>query len=532
MFVPSKITVLALAVILFVASAFARPYGAVVSFGDSLSDTTNNPATGDYWEGRYSNGPLWDEYLATNFGAALYDFAYSGSETSALAAQVAAALAYSWDDTNTLFTVWSGGNDFIDSAAANGTSLAAWDGTINTGVANLSNAVATLAQAGARFIVVPNLPDLSQLPVVRTNPLLEIEAPLIRQLVANFNNDLASAMEGVAKKHPNVRIAWVDDFTLVDNISAHPSNFQFTVVDNDALDAFSDPTFTGPGADYLFWDVIHPTTKAHGLVAQMAESAVSNFAPSIVIGPANETVAVGSVLTLSASVLDATNCQWFFNKRKIPGATNATYEIASVSAGKAGEYAVEAFGPVGSVSSAAARVIVDAPVKITKEPLTQNGIEGRAVTLGTHATGTAPLHYQWQFDGTNIAGATKASLALTKIQASESGSYMVTVTNAVSSVPSAPAVLSVIAPPHIVTPPASITATNGATVTFSVLADGTAPFHYQWEHNGASIHNQTNSTYSITNIAPKQKGNYRVLVRNAAGSVVSSNAVLKVELAP
>jgi len=138
-----------------------------VSFGDSLSDTTNNPASGDYWEGRFSNGPLWDEYLATNCDATLYDFAYSGSETSDLAAQVASALSYSWDDTNTLFTVWSGGNDFIDSAVTNGTSLLAWDGTITSGVANISNAVATLAKAGARFIVVPNLPDMSQLPVVR-----------------------------------------------------------------------------------------------------------------------------------------------------------------------------------------------------------------------------------------------------------------------------------------------------------------------------------------------------------------------------
>ncbi len=529
MLASSKLTVVLFAILLSASTASAHPYGAVVSFGDSLSDTTNNPATGDYWEGRYSNGPLWDEYLATNFGATLCDFAYSGSETSALDGQVATALSYSWDYTNTVFTVWSGGNDFIDNAEADGTSPIAWGATIDTGVANVSNAVATLAKAGARFIVVPNLPDLSQLPVVKTNILLAPEASVIRGLVGDFNNDLAAAMKAVAKKYPNARIAWVDDFTLVDNISAHPSEYGFTVVDADALDAFSNPGFDGPGADYLFWDVIHPTTKAHGLVAQLAESAISNFAPSIIAGPANETVAVGSLVSLSASVLDATKYQWFFNKRKIAGATNDTYEIAA-SAAKAGEYYVEASGPGGSVASTNARVTVDTPVKITKQPLTQNGIEGRTVTLSTHATGTAPLRYQWQFDGTNIAGATKASLALTKIQVSEAGAYAVTVTNAVSSVASDAAVLSVIVPPRIVTPPESTNAPYGSTVTFSVEAAGTAPLHYQWEHNGASIHNQTNSTCSITGLTTKEKGDYRVLVRNAAGSVVSSTAVLKVQL--
>ena len=30
----------------------------------------------------------------------------------------------------------------------------------------------------------------------------------------------------------------------------------------------TDKSFTGPGKDYVFWDSIHPTTKAHTLIAQ------------------------------------------------------------------------------------------------------------------------------------------------------------------------------------------------------------------------------------------------------------------------
>jgi len=153
-------------------------------------------------------------------------------------------------------------------------------------------------------------------------------------------------MEGVARKYPNARIASVDDFSLVDDIVANPSTYGFTVVNDDALDALGDPTFDGPGADYLFWDVIHPTTKAHGWVAQLAESAVGQFAPSIASGPSNETVAAGSRLQMSADVLDATNFQWFFNKRKITGATNAAYDIASAAAANAGSIMWKRLAPV------------------------------------------------------------------------------------------------------------------------------------------------------------------------------------------
>ncbi len=43
----------------------AHAYDALYAFGDSLIDTGNNPApAGVYYEGRFSNGPLWVEYLS------------------------------------------------------------------------------------------------------------------------------------------------------------------------------------------------------------------------------------------------------------------------------------------------------------------------------------------------------------------------------------------------------------------------------------------------------------------------------------
>jgi len=64
-------------------------------------------------------------------------------------------------------------------------------------------------------------------------------------------------------------------------------------------------------------------------------------------------------------------------------------------------------------------------------------------------------------------------------------------------------------------------------VTFSVGAAGW-PLNYQWRFNGTSISGATNSQYTITSAQPTNTGDYSVIVSNAAGSVLSSNATLTV----
>jgi phospholipase/lecithinase/hemolysin len=510
-------------------SALAHPFDSVVCFGDSLSDTTNNPAVGDYWEGRYSNGPLWDEQLASNIDAVFYDYAYSGSQTSDLSNQVAAAVAGTWNETNTLFTVWSGANDFIDSATANGDNKTAWDATISAAVDNIARAVSTLSDAGARYVLVLNLPDLSKLPALATNAEFAADRSTIVELVDDFNSKLASSLSALVKQNPNLRLKLVDDFTLLDSIIKNPSEYGFTVVTNDALDALVDPSFDGPGADYLFWDVIHPTTKAHGLVAQLAGVAIAQFPPSLLAGPSNQTVAVGDPVTFSASSLDATAYQWLLAGHKIKGATNDTYVLSSATTAEAGQYAVEAINPSGTVTSAEARLLVDVPPRITLQPRGGNGIAGKTFALSARATGSTPLSYQWQFNNSDIANATNAALLLKDLQTNQAGSYDVVARNAVGFAPSGVAVLNVIVPPQITSQPASTNVESGAAVTFSVTAEGTAPLHYQWERDGAAIAGQTNSLLAISAVKPAQAGKYQVLVKNQGGSVLSSAAVLKVE---
>jgi hypothetical protein len=51
-------------------------------------------------------------------------------------------------------------------------------------------------------------------------------------------------------------------------------------------------------------------------------------------------------------------------------------------------------------------------------------------TFNVVADGTAPLSYQWSFNGTNLVAATNSLLAITNVQLSDAGSYAVLVSNA------------------------------------------------------------------------------------------------------
>ncbi len=82
--------------------------------------------------------------------------------------------------------------------------------------------------------------------------------------------------------------------------------------------------------------------------------------------------------------------------------------------------------------------------------------------------------------------------------------------------------------PVITQQPASRAVDSGSPVTFTVTAIGSEPLAYQWQRDGGNLLNATNSSYSIANGQPSDNGVYAVRVSNAAGSVISSNALLTV----
>ena len=72
--------------------------------------------------------------------------------------------------------------------------------------------------------------------------------------------------------------------------------------------------------------------------------------------------------------------------------------------------------------------------------------------------------------------------------------------------------------------PVSLTVTPGATATFFVGAAGATT--WQWQKNGLNIAGATSSTLVLTNVQASDLADYRVIVGNSAGSVISNVATL------
>ncbi len=146
----------------------------------------------------------------------------------------------------------------------------------------------------------------------------------------------------------------------------------------------------------------------------------------------------------------------------------------------------------------------------------------QSVTFGS-------LAYQWQFDGTNIAGATNATLTLTNLQGTETGTYSVIVTSAAGSVTSSNAILAPLYVPMITSSPSNQTVTAGTTVAFNAAATGTTPIAYQWQFGGTNIAGATNTSFTITNAVVANAGGYAMVASNPYGSATSSVATLSVD---
>ncbi len=158
------------------------------------------------------------------------------------------------------------------------------------------------------------------------------------------------------------------------------------------------------------------------------------------------------------------------------------------------------------------------PVSIAVAPQSTNTYTGQADTLSVTAGGDGPFTYQWQFDGTNIVNATNSTLALTNLQASQSGTYTVVITDPIST-NSASAIVSVTAgPPVLVASPRSLVETAGDHTAFSVGVTGTLPIYYQWATNGVNIPGATGSSLVLTNITVANSGTYSVTYSNMFGS--------------
>ena len=163
---PAVIAALALG--MFAPAPARAGWTQIVAFGDSLIDTGNVfAASGQppapYFDGRFSNGPVWVEYLAGRLGIAAPTPSLTGGTN------------YAWAGAETGFGLSAGGTLNINSQVTNflagntlsATQLVVIDGGANdffngqtdpsVPVANLAAAIRALAGAGGRTFIVQNL---------------------------------------------------------------------------------------------------------------------------------------------------------------------------------------------------------------------------------------------------------------------------------------------------------------------------------------------------------------------------------------
>jgi Immunoglobulin domain len=175
---------------------------------------------------------------------------------------------------------------------------------------------------------------------------------------------------------------------------------------------------------------------------------------------------------------------------------------------------------------------IKAPVIMT-HPSSQTVAAGQSATFSAAAIGSDPLTYQWQKDGTAIAGATLQAYTTPPVTPTDSGTkFQVLISNSAGSVTSNPATLTVDSAstaPSITQQPASQAVTAGVIATFTVVAAGTAPLAYQWQKSGTAIAGATAASYTTPATLLTDNGaQFTVVVSNAAGTLTSGAATLTV----
>jgi phospholipase/lecithinase/hemolysin len=256
-----------LSVIIVLAFLMALPFKSaatnfshIVAFGDSLTDNGNlyseigKPVSPPYDDGRFSDGPVWVEYLAMHLGVTLDNRAYAGASTGydnpiwgladfGLNWQVEDYLANSpLIQEESLIALWAGYNDRNTGR------------DVYTAIDNIRSALSKLANAGAINFLVGNL-------------FTGLSTP--EPWAAEFNELLVQELSDLRATY-GVDVYVLDFHEVLTAILTNPQSYGFTRTYEYRLN--EDFTFNGTCEDvYIFWDWMHhPSTKTHEIMAEAA----------------------------------------------------------------------------------------------------------------------------------------------------------------------------------------------------------------------------------------------------------------------
>jgi phospholipase/lecithinase/hemolysin len=268
-----------------VMSAATSSYDAIYVFGDSYCDVGNIfLATGGaepvapYYNGRFSNGPIWIEHVAGGLGLPMTpylaggtNYAFGGAFATApqpipggtipsvpQQVELYLSLHKGRADPNALYVIEGGGNDILD---ATGGSPDALGFKIATA---LAESELLLRRAGAKHFVIPNLFNVGLLPAGQANAAFDLAASVATNKYLNGLLALEQLIEGI-------HILRLDVFSLLNSVETDPTHYGFTNVTTPCLTTVvcSDPDHT------FFWDTHHPTVFGFDLFAVTMEVVLS-----------------------------------------------------------------------------------------------------------------------------------------------------------------------------------------------------------------------------------------------------------------
>ena len=273
-------------------------YSQTVFFGDSLSDTGNlaHQASGSFLiglfggrvESSFTTNPdtTWAKVLAAELGHSAEasskggtNYAVGGAKVNtnesqafgliqipSTHTQITDYLKKTGDqaDPEALYTVWIGANDLLGATSTNPLQ------TLATAAMSQGDAVNRLAQAGARYILVPNLPDVGLTPRV-------VNKPSDAEHASNAARYYNAALFAVLNRS-DANVIPANTFALLQEATSDKAGFGFSNTTEVACknkSVFgslackeSDWVTTDANNTYVFADDIHPAGRTHRILAQ------------------------------------------------------------------------------------------------------------------------------------------------------------------------------------------------------------------------------------------------------------------------
>jgi len=289
-------------------------YSSLHVFGDSLSDVGNlyrltfgrRPESPPYWNGRFSNGPVWADRVAGAFGAAdipTGNHAWGGAKARSdrdgipdLALQASNYRLVDGDrrGDRPLAAVFAGANDILDAAGGGGIR-----GVGRRAAEAVGDAAESLGRAGVRDFLLFTLMDVGATPRFGHNPS---GARTASRGVAAFNRELDEQI--TALRGRGAKVAVVDAHGLFEDLLAHPRKYGVRNTTTPCLDVDGDRCGPKQGRRRAFFDDVHPNRVVHrrlgdAVMAQIEPPATLAAAvPAAVPLPPSAVLLVAALLSL------------------------------------------------------------------------------------------------------------------------------------------------------------------------------------------------------------------------------------------